>query len=199
MKNILSFKFLLAILISCSLISCGKKTSSTNTTPTSTQAKYYFNFYLDGVAKTYRSNTLQTGHGFDYSQLGGYILNGESIGSDALGLTIYNLNDSISNTEALAMVGKTFYFDDPNYYVNLNLQILENSVYENYETIDVSNHSFKVTITSVTLIGSGTGINKYNIYEVKGTCSGKVENTDGTKTKTITNGDFYARFTKGIM
>jgi hypothetical protein len=182
--------------------SCKKKEDDPINNPSTTQAKYYFNFNLDGVAKNYRSNTLQTGHGFDQKQLGGFVLNGENVGGDAMGLTIWKImsSDSMSHTETLGLQGQSLFFDDANYMVELNLQIIEAGNFEIYSTIDESNHSFKTTITSVALVGSGTGINgKFNTYEVKGTCSGKVENDDGSKIKTITNGEFYARFTKGIL
>jgi hypothetical protein len=201
MKNILSLKSILALCMMLLAFSCKKKEDEpVNNAPA--QAKYYFNFNMDGVAKKYRSNTLQTGHGFDQKQIGGYVLDGENVGGDAIGLLIWKTAavDSMSHTEATGLQGQSLFFDDANYMVELHLQIMESGNFEIYSTIDESDHSFKTTITSVVLVGSGTGINgKYNTYEVKGTCSGKIENDDGTKIKTITNGDFYARFTKGIL
>lgn len=200
MKKYISIQVCFAILMLLFSFSCKKKdTDPTNNTPA--QAKYYFNFDMDGVAKTFRSNTLQTGHGFDQKQIGGYVLNGENVGGDAMGITIWKIaaSDSMSHSEAMILQGQSFFYDDAVYMVNMNLQILEGADYENYNTIDEANHSFKLTISSINLVGSGSGINKYNIYEVKGTCSGQLENDLATKTRTITNGAFYARFTKGIL
>jgi len=201
MKNILK----LVILSTFVLIfnSCGKKESTPPaSTPTPT-AKYYAKFKVDGVQKEFRSSTLQTGHSIfgGYDQVGGYCNDGNSLANGTLGVTIYNRDDSITEQEFTGFVGQTFFFDDAKYYIELNYQDI-NPVTNEYDSYNYLSEDHKYSISISNIVRIGTSPDKdlngkfYDIYEVTGTCSGYLLNSDGTHNVEITEGQFFFRWTK---
>ncbi len=207
MRKLPLFAACAALIFLCN--SCSKKEtnppsgSGGGSAPT---AKYWAKFKVDGAATEHRSNTLQTGHSIflGYDQVGGHVMNGERILLDpSIGITIFDRNDSITEQEFLGFIGRTFYFDDPQYYVELNYQRM-NPITNQQDTYnyDKDDHQYNISIGNITKIGTGPDTDlqgkNYDIYEVTGAFSGFLLSSDGTDSVEITDGQFFFRWTKRL-
>jgi hypothetical protein len=162
---------------------CNRDDNNTNVNPTPTN-KYYFNFKADGGSRSL-SYPIDQYLSSDPYRAGGYQgagTNGESI---EMAFAYSNL---VTDADIRALAGRTLLFSDT--AVRPSLQYDSSFTSDSYYSVDTNSSIYNIKVNTVNYLKQDTTIfNVVDVYEIKGTCRALLSN--GTKTLSLTDGDFF--------
>lgn len=183
MKKLLLGLFSATVLFSACNADDDNNTTVTPSNPNNTN-KYYFKFRLDGQQRTL-SYPIDQYMSSDPYAAGGY--QGARTAGESIELA-FRYSHLVTDADVRALAGRTLLFGDT--AVRPTLQYDSTISSDSYYAVDTNNATYHITVNSVNFLKQDTTIfNVVDVYEVKGTCRAVLSN--GTKTLTLTDGDFF--------
>lgn len=175
----------LILMLGLSMAAC-KKEEKTDPLPSTPASPYFFKFKWNGLSNEYSQDIPQY-MPFYTDEAGGYQVASAAL-YPSVGLRLsWVSGDTVSESDLLALKGKTLYFSDTTVHPTLTRDSTASSA--QWRSIDTANTAFFVKISNIAYLKKDTTAGYYiATYVITGTCNALLSN--GTSTATMSDGEF---------